>query len=74
MFTVVTDNAGRYCIKHNYQLKSCESPQAETRFICKVDEPQGYQMTATMTIFKEGKNNTWNIPFLPCFYFLSEDH
>lgn len=65
MFTVVTDDTETYCIKHDYQLGSCSgSQQKEIRFICKVDDPEGYQMTTAMTIFRDGKNNIWNVTIL----------
>lgn len=76
MFTVVTDDTESYCIKHDYLIESCSgSQQEEISFTCKVDEPQGYQMTTAMTIFRESKSNIWNISilfFLP-FYCLSGD-
>ncbi|XP_044025383.1 adhesion G protein-coupled receptor F5-like isoform X21 [Siniperca chuatsi] len=50
-----TDNGETYCIKHDYQLESCSGSQPkEIYFICKVDEPKGYEMTTLMTIFKDG--------------------
>ncbi|XP_076611658.1 uncharacterized protein LOC143335878 isoform X13 [Chaetodon auriga] len=49
-----TDNGETYCIKHDYQLGSCSVLQEkELTFTCKVDEPKDYQMTTTVTIFRE---------------------
>ncbi|KAM7367587.1 hypothetical protein PAMP_013873 [Pampus punctatissimus] len=43
-----------YCIKYNYKIESCSgSQQEELRFICRVEEPKGYEMTTTMIIFRE---------------------
>ncbi|XP_040919847.1 uncharacterized threonine-rich GPI-anchored glycoprotein PJ4664.02-like isoform X2 [Toxotes jaculatrix] len=42
------------CIRHNYILQSCEGSQEERKlFICRVDNPPGYEMTTTMIIFKD---------------------
>lgn len=57
MFTASTNNGEKYCIIHNYQLQSCNGSQEEVWFICRADNPLGYEMTATMTIFNDGKNN-----------------
>ncbi|XP_060908739.1 adhesion G protein-coupled receptor F5-like [Labrus mixtus] len=43
-----------YCIVHHYKLGRCSETQLkEIQFMCKVDEPKGYQLTTTMTIFRE---------------------
>lgn len=71
MFTAVTDDGETYCIKHDYQLESCSgSQQNEISFTCKVDEPEGYQMTTTVIIFNDGKTNISNVTilFLCCFW------
>lgn len=61
----MTDDTENHCIKHDYQVGSCSgSQQEEISFTCKVDEPQGYQMTTTMIIFREGKSNILNISIL----------
>ncbi|XP_053300846.1 adhesion G-protein coupled receptor F1 [Pleuronectes platessa] len=39
------------CIKHDYELESCSVDQVI--FTCRVDNPSSYEMTSTMTIFKE---------------------
>ncbi|XP_041814179.1 uncharacterized threonine-rich GPI-anchored glycoprotein PJ4664.02-like isoform X3 [Chelmon rostratus] len=52
--SAVTDDGETYCIKHDYQLESCSgSQQNEISFTCKVDEPEGYQMTTTVIIFND---------------------
>lgn len=72
MFTVVTDDTESYCIKHDYLIESCSGSQPEEIiFTCKVDEPQGYQMTTSMTIFRESKSNIWNISILFCHFTVS---
>uniref|UniRef100_UPI0037E7FD21 adhesion G protein-coupled receptor F5-like n=1 Tax=Semicossyphus pulcher TaxID=241346 RepID=UPI0037E7FD21 len=52
--SVFTDDGETYCIVHNYQLTSCSGSQPkEVQFICKVDQPKGYQMTTAMTVFRD---------------------
>ncbi|XP_062267411.1 adhesion G protein-coupled receptor F5-like isoform X1 [Platichthys flesus] len=42
------------CIKHDYKLESCSgSGEDQIIFTCRVDNPSNYEMTSTMTIFKE---------------------
>lgn len=57
MFTGVTEDKESYCIKHDYQLGRCSGSEQTETFICKVDEPAGYQRTTLMTIFRDGKSN-----------------
>ncbi len=69
MFTVVTETEETYCITHNYSLGSCTDDD-QIRLICKVDEPQGYQLTMEMNIFRSGKSKIFNVTviFHCCFY------
>ncbi|KAM6992377.1 uncharacterized protein LKV04_008431 [Tautogolabrus adspersus] len=54
MYTDSTVNEESYCIVHHYQLGRCsETQQKEIQFMCKVDKPKGYQLTTTMTIFRD---------------------
>ncbi|XP_034018009.1 adhesion G protein-coupled receptor F5-like isoform X2 [Thalassophryne amazonica] len=48
---VVPDKSGDYCIQHNYTLNNCDTPLS---FVCRVDDPKGYEITTTITIFKGG--------------------
>lgn len=57
MFTAVTEDRESYCIKHDYQLRSCSESQEDEVFICTVDDPEGYQETTTLTIISDGKSN-----------------
>ncbi|XP_030260214.1 adhesion G protein-coupled receptor F5-like [Sparus aurata] len=50
----VTEDRESYCIKHDYQLGSCSGPQQrEIHFTCQVDEPKDYELTTSMTIFRD---------------------
>ncbi|XP_051909288.1 adhesion G protein-coupled receptor F5-like [Hippocampus zosterae] len=43
-----------YCILHRYSLSDCrDSPTREFRFTCRVDDPQGFEETTTMSLFNE---------------------
>ncbi|XP_026173793.1 adhesion G protein-coupled receptor F5-like [Mastacembelus armatus] len=46
-----TNGTENYCIKYNYRIESCSTSQDKTSFICRVIQPQGYEMTMTLTIF-----------------------
>ncbi|XP_026174851.1 uncharacterized threonine-rich GPI-anchored glycoprotein PJ4664.02-like [Mastacembelus armatus] len=47
-----TNGTENYCIKYNYSTKSCSTSQDKTiSFICRVNQPHGYEMTMTLTIF-----------------------
>ncbi|XP_026175038.1 adhesion G-protein coupled receptor F1-like [Mastacembelus armatus] len=47
-----TNGTENYCIKYNYRIESCSTSQDKTiSFICGVNQPQGYEMTMTLTIF-----------------------
>lgn len=60
MFTAVTNSSQNYCIKHNYKQGSCDGSQPkDISFTCKVDDPEGYQMSTVMTIFTEGETKIW---------------
>ncbi|XP_067338974.1 adhesion G protein-coupled receptor F5-like [Channa argus] len=49
-----TNDTETYCVTYNHKLKSCNGSQEEKlRFQCRVDDPAGYEMTTTMTIFNE---------------------
>ncbi|XP_049914802.1 adhesion G protein-coupled receptor F5-like isoform X22 [Epinephelus moara] len=50
--TVTTNNGETYCITHDYQLQSCSESQS-IQFTCKVDDPEGYEKTTNMIIFRE---------------------
>lgn len=66
MFTAVTGSITRnYCIKYDYVQGSCDGSQPkDISFTCKVDDPEGYQMTTVMTIFTEGKTKIWKFILL----------
>ncbi|XP_026173771.1 uncharacterized threonine-rich GPI-anchored glycoprotein PJ4664.02-like isoform X2 [Mastacembelus armatus] len=50
-----TNGTENYCIKYNYRIESCSISQDKTiSFICRVNQPQGYEMTMTLTIFNSG--------------------
>ncbi|KAL7388956.1 hypothetical protein ABVT39_024000 [Epinephelus coioides] len=49
--TVTTNNGETYCITHDYQLQSCSESQLQ--FTCKVNDPEGYEKTTNMIIFRE---------------------
>uniref|UniRef100_A0A3Q3LGD3 Adhesion G protein-coupled receptor F7 n=1 Tax=Mastacembelus armatus TaxID=205130 RepID=A0A3Q3LGD3_9TELE len=57
MFTDPTNGTENYCIKYNYRIESCSTSQDKTSFICRVIQPQGYEMTMTLTIFNSGKSH-----------------
>lgn len=60
MFTAVTNSTQNYCIKHNYKQGSCDGSQPkDISFTCKVDDPEGYQMTTVVTVFTEGETKIW---------------
>nr|XP_029135202.1 adhesion G protein-coupled receptor F5-like [Labrus bergylta] len=54
MYTDSNVNWETYCIVHHYKLGRCSETQLkEIQFMCKVVKPEGYQLTTTMTIFRE---------------------
>uniref|UniRef100_A0A3Q3RSD3 Adhesion G protein-coupled receptor F5 n=1 Tax=Mastacembelus armatus TaxID=205130 RepID=A0A3Q3RSD3_9TELE len=56
-----TNGTENYCIKYNYSTKSCSTSQDKTiSFICRVNQPHGYEMTMTLTIFNSGKTAQCN--------------
>ncbi|XP_070706014.1 adhesion G protein-coupled receptor F5-like [Pempheris klunzingeri] len=51
--STLRNDSETYCITHDYLLGSCSASQQNKFFTCKVDEPEGYERTTEMVIFKE---------------------